>query len=150
MKRMDKIKAAVTAAIAAFFSFFGLLAIPLLLLVPCQVIDWFTGIAASKVKSIEIESKISFAGIVKKVCMYLLIFVGWVLDMLIAYAITYMHIDIVLPNIIACIVAVWLVLNELISITENIAVLGIDVPFLSPIMRLIKKKVEDTVNIDDK
>ena len=82
--------------------------------------------------------------------MYLLIFVGWVLDMLIAYAITYMHIDIVLPNIIACIVAVWLVLNELISITENIAVLGIDVPFLSPIMRLIKKKVEDTVNIDDK
>lgn len=149
MKRMDKIKAAVTAAVSAFFSFFGLLAIPLILLAPCQVIDWFTGIAASKIKSIEIESKISFAGIVKKVCMYLLIFVGWVLDMLIAYAITYMHIDIVLPNIIACIVAVWLVLNELISITENISILGIDVPFLAPIMRLIKNKVEDTIKTQD-
>ena len=150
MKRMDKIKTTIAAAASAFFSFFGLLAIPLLLLAPCQLIDWFTGIAASKVQSIEIESKISFAGIVKKVCMYLLIFVGWVLDMLIAYAITNMHIDIVLPNIVACTVAVWLVLNELISITENISVLGINVPFLSPIMRLIKSKVEDTVNIDEK
>lgn len=150
MKRMDKIKTTIAAAVSAFFSFFGLLAIPLLLLAPCQLIDWFTGIAASKVQSIEIESKISFAGIVKKVCMYLLIFVGWVLDMLIAYAITNMHIDIVLPNIVACTVAVWLVLNELISITENISVLGINVPFLSPIMRLIKSKVEDTVNIEDK
>lgn len=150
MKRMDKIKTTIAAAVSAFFSFFGLLAIPLLLLAPCQLIDWFTGIAASKVQSIEIESKISFAGIVKKVCMYLLIFVGWVLDILIAYAITNMHIDIVLPNIVACTVAVWLVLNELISITENISVLGINVPFLSPIMRLIKSKVEDTVNIEDK
>ena len=150
MKRMDKIKTTIAAAVSAFFSFFGLLAIPLLLLAPCQLIDWFTGIAASKVQSIEIESKISFAGIVKKVCMYLLIFVGWVLDILIAYAITNMHIDIVLPNIVACTVAVWLVLNELISITENISVLGINVPFLSPIMWLIKSKVEDTVNIEDK
>ena len=149
MKRMDKIRATITAAAAAFFSFFGLLAIPLLLLAPCQVIDWFTGIAASKVQSIEIKSDISFAGIVKKVCMYLLIFVGWALDMLIAYLITNMHIDIVLPNIIACIIAVWLVLNELISITENIAILGINGPFLSPIMKLIKNKVEDTVKIEE-
>lgn len=145
MKRMDKVKSSVAAFTAAFFSFFGLLAVPLLLLVPCQIIDWFTGIAAAKIKGEKVTSAKSLAGIIKKVSMYILIFVGWVLDMLIAYAITNLNIEFVLPNIMACIIAVWLVLNELISITENVAVLGIDVPLLSPIIKLIKSKVEDTV-----
>lgn len=146
---MNVIKNGLAAAVAAFFSFFGLLAVPLLLLVPCQMIDWFTGIAAAKIQGVKIESKVSYQGIVKKVCMYLLIFVGWALDLLIAYAMTNFKIEIVLPNIIACLVAVWLVLNELISITENCDVIGVHVPFLSPIMRLLKEKVEDTVSVDE-
>lgn len=146
---MNNIKNAVAAGIAAFFSWFGLLAVPLLLLVPCQMIDWFTGIAAAKIQGIKIESKVSYQGIVKKVCMYLLIFVGWVLDLLIAYIMTNMNITFVLPNIVACFVAVWLILNELISITENVDIIGVHVPFLSPIMRLIKEKVEDTVHVEE-
>lgn len=146
---MNVIKNGLAAAVAAFFSFFGLLAVPLLLLVPCQMIDWFTGIAAAKIQGIKIESKVSYQGIVKKVCMYLLIFVGWVLDLLIAYVMTNMNISIVLPNVVSCFVAVWLILNELISITENVDVIGVHVPFLSPIMRLIKEKVEDTVSVDE-
>lgn len=145
------IKNLVAAAIAAFFSFFGLLAIPLLLLVPCQMIDWFTGIAAAKIRGDKITSEISIKGIFRKVSMLLLIFVGWVLDVLIAYVITTMKLTIALPNIVACFVAVWLILHELISITENISVIGVDVPFLTPIMHLIKDKVEDAahVEIDD-
>lgn len=65
----------VAAAIAAFFSWFELLSVPLLLPV-CNLIDWFTGIAASKVQGVQITSKISYEGIVKKVCMYLLMIVG--------------------------------------------------------------------------
>lgn len=148
MKRMDKVKTSVTTITAAFFSFFGLLAVPLLLLLPCQVIDWATGIAASKFNGETVTSTKSLTGIIKKVSMYILIFVGWALDMLIAYTITNLNIEFVLPNIMACIVAVWLVLNELISITENVAILGINVPFLTPIMHLIKDKVEDTVKTD--
>lgn len=145
---MNLVKSAVVAAVTAFFSFFGLLAVPLLLLVPCQMIDWFTGIAAAKIQGIKIESKVSFQGIVKKVCMYLLIFVGWVLDMIIAYLIANVNMTFVLPNIVASFVAVWLILNELISITENCEVIGVYVPFLSPIMHMIKDKVEDTVNVE--
>jgi len=80
--------------------------------------------------------------------MLILIFVGWALDILIAYIIKTMNLQLMLPNIIACIVAVWLVLNELISITENVSVLGVNVPFLSPIMHLIKDKVEETVKTE--
>lgn len=146
---VNSIKSVVAAVVTAFFGFFGMLALPLLLLVPCQMIDWFTGIAASKVQDIRIESKISYIGIVKKVCMYVLIFVGWTLDLVIAYVIKNMNIDIVLPNFVACFVAVWLILNELLSITENCDVIGVHVPFLSPIMKLIKSKVEDTVSVEE-
>lgn len=38
----------ISAAAGAFFSFFGILAVPLALLVPCNIIDYFTGLAASK------------------------------------------------------------------------------------------------------
>ena len=146
---VNSIKSVVAAVVTAFFGFFGMLALPLLLLVPCQMIDWFTGIAASKVQDIRIESKISYIGIVKKVCMYVLIFVGWTLDLVIAYVIKNMNIDIALPNFVACFVAVWLILNELLSITENCDVIGVHVPFLSPIMKLIKSKVEDTVSVEE-
>lgn len=146
---MTVIKNGIAAVVAAFFSFFGLLAVPLLLLVPCQMIDWFTGIAAAKIQGIKIESKVSYQGIVKKVCMYLLIFVGWVMDLLIAYLMTNLNVQIVLPNVVSCFVAVWLILNELISITENVDIIGVHVPFLSPIMKLLKEKVEDTVSVDE-
>lgn len=146
---MSVIKNGIAAIVAAFFSFFGLLAVPLLLLVPCQMIDWFTGIAAARIQGIKIESKVSYQGIVKKVCMYLLIFVGWVMDLLIAYLMTNLNVQLVLPNVVSCFVAVWLILNELISITENVDIIGVHVPFLSPIMKLLKEKVEDTVSVDE-
>lgn len=146
---MENIKNTVAAIVAAFFSFFGLLAVPLLLLPLCNIIDWVTGIAASKIQKVKITSEVSYIGIVKKVSMYLLIIVGWVLDLLIEYIMTNMSITLVLPKIVACFVAVWLVLNELISITENIDVIGVHVPFLSPIMHLIKDKVEDAVDAEN-
>lgn len=146
---MENIKNTVAAIIAAFFSFFGLLAVPLLLLPLCNIIDWVTGIAASKIQKVKITSEVSYIGIVKKVSMYLLIIVGWVLDLLIEYIMTNMSITLVLPKIVACFVAVWLVLNELISITENIDVIGVHVPFLSPIMHLIKDKVEDAADTEN-
>lgn len=146
---MENIKNTVAAIIAAFFSFFGLLAVPLLLLPLCNIIDWITGIAASKIQKVKITSEVSYIGIVKKVSMYLLIIVGWVLDLLIEYIMTNMSITLVLPKIVACFVAVWLVLNELISITENIDVIGVHVPFLSPIMHLIKDKVEDAADTEN-
>ena len=145
----NKITTFITTVVAGFFSFFGLLAIPLLLLVPCQVVDWFTGIAVAKVKKEKVTSEKAFLGTAKKIGMYILIFVGFALDTLIIYITNTMNITFVLPSILACIVAVWLVLNELISITENIEVLGINVSLLSPIMKLIRDKVEETAKVED-
>ena len=81
----------------AFFSFFGILAVPLALLIPCNVIDYFTGLAAAKVNGQKITSEKSFAGIVKKVMMYILIFVGFGIDCIISYVTATLHIDMQFP-----------------------------------------------------
>lgn len=83
-------------------------------------------------------------GIAKKVCMWLLVVVGAIVDELIKYATQTMGFNIQIPFIVATLVAVWIVVNEIISILENIVDIGIDLPpFLMPIVRRIKKEVEE-------
>ena len=112
---MRKLEWFISSIIGTFFSFFGILAIPLALLVPCNLIDYFTGIAAAKIAGIKITSEISFKGITKKVTMYVLIFVGFGIDNMVNYATSTLHIDLVLPLLFSAIIASWLVINELIS-----------------------------------
>ena len=147
---MKKIEWFISSVIGAFFSFFGILAIPLALLVPCNLIDYFTGIAAAKVAGIKVTSKISFNGIVKKVTMYVLIFVGFGIDCMISYVTSTLHIDMVLPLLFSAIIASWLVINELISITENCEKIGVEIPLLAPVLRFIRKKIESTVDVENK
>lgn len=150
MKKMHKVNYLLSAAVGAFFSFFGVLAIPLLLLVPCNLIDYFTGMAASKVRGEKITSSKSIEGIVKKVTMYVLIFVGFGIDCMISYVTGTLHIDMVFPLLFSAIIASWLVINELISITENCEVIGHIVPILGPVLRFIKNKIESSVEIEEK
>lgn len=144
---MEKIKILFSTIVGAFFSFFGILAIPLALLIPCNVIDYFTGMAASKIKGEQITSKKGFNGIAKKVSMYILIFVGFGMDVMIGYATKTLSIDLELPMICSAIVASWLVINELISITENCEALGTYIPILSPVLKFIKRKIENSVDV---
>lgn len=72
MKKMENIKYFISAVAGAFFSFFGILAVPLALLIPCNIIDYFTGMAAAKLKGEQITSAKSWKGIVKKITMYIL------------------------------------------------------------------------------
>lgn len=149
MKKMNKVNYLLSTAIGAFFSFFGVLAIPLLLLVPCNLIDYFTGMAASKVRGEKISSSKSIEGIVKKVTMYVLIFVGFGIDCMISYVTDTLRIDMVFPLLFSAIIASWLVINELISITENCEVIGHTVPILGPVLRFIKNKIESSVEIEE-
>ena len=69
---------------------------------------------------------------------------GAVVDELIKYATQTMGFNIQIPFIVATLVAVWIVVNEIISILENIVDIGIELPpFLMPIVRRIKKEVEE-------
>lgn len=140
---MEKTKTIVTALTSAFFSFFGLLAIPVLLLVSSNLIDYITGLMATTSRKEKISSYKSVKGIFKKVSMYMLIVVGFIIDVLIDYTITNLGVQLEFPTIVSCIVAVWLVCNELISILENLIDIGVEIPsFLKPIVEKIKSETE--------
>ena len=83
---MDKLeKIGFTALLSALFAWLGIVAVPFLLLVLLQLIDYGTGLAAAKYRSEKISSYKSFRGIVKKICMWLLVVVGGVMDWLAAW-----------------------------------------------------------------
>ncbi len=144
VKHTDKTQAWVTIIISAIMDFLGILAIPVFLMVGCNLIDYITGLIASKYRNEKMNSYKGMRGIAKKVCMWLLVVVGAIVDELIKYATQTMGFNIQIPFIVATLVAVWIVVNEIISILENIVDIGIDLPpFLMPIVRRIKKEVEE-------
>lgn len=148
---MTKAKVSLTTVISALMSWLGILAVPVFLLVGCNLVDYFTGICASSYRNETISSYKGIRGIIKKVCMWLLVLIGAWIDILINYAIHTAGIELTLPFLVATVVAVWLVVNEIISILENMQDIGVTIPpFLLPLMKNIKKKTEDTVNIVDK
>lgn len=147
---MDKIKAVIIAITSAVMSFLGVLAIPVLMLVGCNIIDYFTGIIASKYRGENISSYKGMRGIVKKVCMWLLILIGAWIDTLIQYAVSNAGLDIQLTFLVAIVVSVWLVVNEIISILENMIDIGVDMPpFLMPLVKRIKKATEEKASVDE-
>ena len=131
-------------------SWLGVLAVPMFLLVGCNVIDYFTGLAAARYREENINSYKGIRGIIKKVCMWLLVLVGAWVDVLINYAIECAGIELSFPFVVATVVAVWLVVNEIISILENMIDIGVDMPpFLLPVVRYIKKQTEAKVELID-
>lgn len=146
---MEKIKAAFIAAFGALFSWLGILAIPVLLLVGMNIIDYGTGLTAAKYREQKVTSYRSIRGIYKKVFMWVLIIIGWVMDILINYTVQYMGLGIKIPFVVATVVTVWLICNEVISTLENLIDIGVDIPpFMMPIAKLIKGQVEDKTKIN--
>lgn len=140
---MEKAKIAIIGFFAVISSWLGTLAIPVYILVGCNILDYVTGITAAGVQNQQISSYKGIIGIAKKVFMYLLIIVGVFVDTMLQYMFNNMGVPIALPFIVGCVVACWLVFNEMISILENLNDIGVPMPpFLMPIVKKIKKTVE--------
>ena len=146
---MQRMKAFFIAVWSALFSLLGILALPVALLVVGNVTDNITGIAASQYREEQVSSYKGIRGIYKKIGMWILIFIGWMMDMLIGYTVQYIGLNISLPYIVATVVAVWLICNEVISILENLIDIGVDIPpFLMPLAKMIKGQVEDKTKLE--
>ena len=148
---MTKIKIGLTTIGAFISSILGILYIPVILMVACNVIDYITGLIAVSSRDEKLSSYKSIRGITKKVCMWLLVVVGAIVDELIKYAAEAVNIDVHFTFLVACVVAIWIICSELISILENIDDIGVKLPpFLKPIIKLIRKQTEEKAKIGDK
>lgn len=141
----NKTMQAIITGITGFLSsVFGILYIPALLMVLCNIIDYITGLMAAPNRNGGINSYKSMRGICKKVTMWLLVVVGAIIDQLLKYASATLGIGLPFTFLIACIVAIWIICNELISILENMLDIGVNIPaFLLPLVKHIRSQVDE-------
>ena len=147
----NTIKVIITAVTGFLSSLLGILYVPVLLLVACNIIDYATGIFASKYRNQPVDSYKGFRGIAKKISMWLLVVVGAIVDQLLKYAAATIGITMPITFLIACVVAIWIICNEIISILENIKDIGAPVPpFLLPLLKNLKSQVEEVAKTEEK
>lgn len=85
-------------------------------LILLNLLDYITGIIASLYKGNKISSKKSIKGIYKKIGHWLLVLTGIVIDI---FTINYLNIELPYNLTLGGCIAVWLSINEIISILEN-------------------------------
>lgn len=132
-----------SAAFAAFAVYIGALAVPIMVLIAMMVIDYASGMAAAWSNN-ELSSKVGAKGIVKKVGYMALIVVAMGVDYLIYSGIAAVNIEVNYNMWFGMLVTVWLIINELISILENLDRLGVPIPdFLTKIIKRLKVSVDE-------
>ena len=139
MSYLTKFRLAVTAALVALSAWLGALAVPVYIMMGASVLDSLTGLAAAPAREEKLSSYKGIRGIVKKVCMWSLVAVGVMVDLLLGF------VGLTLPAGVsmATVVAVWIAANELLSILENAADIGIPLPRnLVKLVAQIKETVE--------
>ena len=102
MKNADKLKVWFVTVFTAFNSLLGSLAVPFYILVGANVVDYVTGICAAVYRGEKVSSEVGFHGIAKKVCMWLLVMVGYVLDYCIVAVGHTVNVDIATGCLIGC------------------------------------------------
>lgn len=143
MNKGNIIKGFVASIMGAMNSVFGILALPIVMLVVCNMIDYVTGILASKYRGQEISSYKGMKGITKKIGMWFLILVGTIMDELIAYSVAQFGFTCPFHFMIAAVVTVWIICNELISILENLKDMEVPLPdFLLKVSKNIMSQIE--------
>lgn len=121
------IKAACSAALAGLAAYFGVLAVPLCVLLVVMALDYISGLGKAWVTR-SLCSRIGLVGILKKVGYLLVAAVGMVVDYIINSVLAQVGVDIGATYFVGLLVIVWLVVNELLSIIENAAQIGVPIP----------------------
>lgn len=140
-----------SAAIASFVAYLGALAVPIIVMIIMMVIDYVTGMGAAWMRG-ELSSRVGAKGIAKKVGYMGLIVVAMGMDYLVSSGFAAVNITPVCDMWFAMLVAVWLIINEMISILENLNEMGVPLPvFLIRILKRVKTTVDiNTGNEVDK
>jgi len=144
------LQAVFSAALAALISYLGVIAIPVTVLMTAMIIDYVTGMAAAWHNK-KLSSKKGLSGIIKKISYLALICVGMGVDWLIYSGLSQAGISTEHSVFFGVLVTVWLIINELISILENLKAIGVPLPtFLIKIVKRLKITVENVGESEDK
>ncbi len=118
MEKWKWLASVICGAVSAFLRQYGMI---IAFVAIAVVFDWITGVVASVAQGEKLSSKKGAIGFWKKIDLFLGLFFGFFLDYFIPYAITAIGIEVstnvaVFGMIIGC----YIVINESISVCENI------------------------------
>lgn len=131
-----------TVLIAGAAAYFRQLVGPLIVLAVVMIADYVTGMASAWATG-TLSSRAGVLGIVKKIGYLFAVGVAVVVDYIITSAAHDAGADLGGFHIFGLLVTVWLILNECISILENLAEIGVPLPrFLIAIVKKLKKSTE--------
>jgi toxin secretion/phage lysis holin len=131
------------ALLAAGAAYLRELMVPVIVLLCVMIADYISGMARAWVTK-TLSSRVGITGIVKKVGYLFVVGIGIVVDWIIQSAGTKIGIDMGGVYFVGLLVTIWLILNELISILENVSEIGAPVPeFLIKLIRRLKKTSEE-------
>lgn len=136
------LQAVLTAAVTAFAVYFNALAVPLIVLLVMMIIDYISGMSAAWREG-ALNSKKGVDGIIKKVGYMALVAVAMGVDYLIFSGFAAVNVSVGFEMLFGILVAVWLIINEMISILENLSRLGVPIPqFLTKVVKRLRISAE--------
>lgn len=132
----------ISVALAGLLYYLNIMAIPVIVLVCIMLIDYITGMISAWVNA-ELSSKKGLFGIVKKICYLFAIASAMGIDWLIYSGMTQIGIQLDYTIFFGVLVTIWLIINEIISILENLAKIGVPLPkFLVNVIKRLKTTAE--------
>ena len=135
-------KMGVATFLGILSAYLGVVAIPMILVLILMLIDYGTGIGVAWLSG-TLSSRKSISGILKKVGYLAVIAVGIVCDLLIEYAFAAIGQSLSITYAVGLIIIIWLILNECISVLENLSEMGVPIPrFLNGIVKRLKVVTE--------
>lgn len=138
-------KLIVSAFFAALVTYLDALIVPIIILITVVICDYISGLGKAYIVG-DLSSRTGIKGIIKKLCYFMAVAVAMGVDWLISLGFMHIGLDIKDNMVVALIVIVWLVINELLSILENLAIIGVPLPkFLMSITKKLKVVAENTV-----
>ena len=133
----------ISVALAGLLYYLNIIAIPVIILVCIMIIDYITGMISAWVNA-ELSSKKGIIGIVKKICYLFAIAAAMGIDWLIYSGMTQIGIQLDYTIFFGVLVTIWLIINEIISILENLAKIGVPMPkFLLAVVKRLKTTTEN-------
>ena len=140
----NAIKLTLAAAMAALMTYLAQIIIPIGILCLVMLIDYITGVHAAYVNGV-LSSRTGILGILKKLSYLAMVAVACVIDYVVASVGSQVGV-VVSVQFVALLVIFWLIVNELISILENVDRIGGPVPpFVVKLLYRLKGSVEESM-----
>ena len=144
------IKIGVCSVTAALIGYMQAIAVPLIMLLIAVSCDYVSGMIAAYSEG-TLSSRKGKLGILKKLSYLIVIVAAALLDWILIKGLALIGQGVEIRTFyLAAVVCIWLILNEILSILENLTRIGVPLPsFLAVIAKRLKQTTEKTYKEDE-